>query len=56
MKNVSSKVLDHLGLVAGCFDEFGIAGIVDGRLPARIAKQKIGFIVLVMGLMLRLWC
>lgn len=33
MKNVSGKVLDHLGLVAGCYDELGIAGIVDDRLP-----------------------
>jgi len=33
MKNVGSKMLDHLGLVAGCYDELGIAGIVDARLP-----------------------
>lgn len=35
MKNVSSKMLDHLGLVAGCFDELGISSIVDARLPKK---------------------
>lgn len=33
MKNVGSKMLDHLGLVAGCFDELGISDIVDSRIP-----------------------
>jgi transposase len=35
MKNVSTKMLDHLGLVAGCFDELGIAEVVDDRLPKK---------------------
>ena len=35
MKNVSTRVLDNLGLVAGCFDELGIAEIVDDRLPKK---------------------
>jgi len=35
MKNVSTKMLDNLGLVAGCFDELGIAEIIDARLPKK---------------------
>lgn len=51
MKNVSSKVLDHLGLVAGCFDEFGIAGIVDSRLhKTRVHHVGHGVIVKAMVL------
>lgn len=35
MKNVSSKMLDHLGLVAGCYDELGISTVVDSKLAKK---------------------
>ncbi|HMK45648.1 MAG TPA: DUF4277 domain-containing protein [Methanocella sp.] len=39
MKNVDTRMLDHLGLVAGCYDEYGIAGIVDELLPKKRVHQ-----------------
>jgi transposase len=51
MKNVDSRVLDHLGLVAGCYDEFGVAGIVDDLLPKR-RVHRIGHGLIVKAMIL----
>ena len=32
-KNISGKVLDHLGLVASTIDKLGIVGKIDAMLP-----------------------
>jgi hypothetical protein len=49
MKNVSGKVLDHLGLVAGCYDEIGVAGVIDDLVPK---KKGLGHGVLVKAMIL----
>lgn len=51
MKNVSSKMLDHLGLVAGCFDEFSVADIVDSRLPKN-RRHRLGHGVVLKAMVL----
>lgn len=51
MKNVDTRMLDHLGLVAGCYDEFGIAGIVDDLLPKK-RVHRVGHGVLVKAMIL----
>lgn len=37
----SSKLLDHLGLVAGMYDELGIGGLIDRVLPQEVDKRKV---------------
>ena len=37
-KQYSTKVLDHLGLVAGMCSELGISQIVDEHIPVRWIK------------------
>jgi transposase len=50
MKNVSTKMLNNLGLVAGCFDELGIAEIVDSKLPKkRLHKLSHGVLLKAMA-------
>jgi transposase len=51
MKNgvLSGKLVDHLGLVAGCYRELGISGVIDGALPKRAGfKVSDGTCVLAM--------
>ena len=37
----SSKVLDHLGLVAGMYDELGIGELIDRIIPQEAAKRTV---------------
>ncbi len=36
-----SKTLEHLGLVAGMFDELGIGDLVDGLIPQDLSQRKV---------------
>jgi len=36
-----SKNLDHLGLVAGMYDELGIADLIDGLIPQNHEKRNL---------------
>ncbi|CAJ35805.1 IS1634 family transposase [Methanocella arvoryzae] len=51
MKNVDTRMLDHLGLVAGCYDEYGVAGIIDEVLPKK-RVHRIGHGVTVKAMIL----
>jgi transposase len=36
-----SQVLDHLGLVAGMFDELGIGAVIDQAIPQDLTKRTV---------------
>ena len=50
----SSKLLDHLGLVAGMYDELGIGGLIDRVLPQEVDKRKVSIGQAVKAMVLRL--
>ncbi len=40
MATYQSQVLDHLGLVAGMFNELGIREVIDRTIPQDMTKYK----------------
>jgi hypothetical protein len=41
MAEYGSKNLDHLGLVAGMFDELGVGMMIDDVVPQMLEKRKV---------------
>ena len=41
MATYQSQVLDHLGLVAGMFNELGIREVIDRTIPQDMPKYKL---------------
>jgi len=40
-KKIKSKNLDHLGLVAGMYDELGIGDVIDNAIEQDMEKRKV---------------